>query len=473
MSDVVVGFEKGSRVARWAWSHNNGTSFTMAHGSAWQLPTDLPSDNETQFRTYEGSPVPVSFHQAQLPVMPNGRRFVMVTMAGTDSHGLSRNNSTYSTDIYGLVSIDGGETFHAPVRLNSKVGGPNDPTYTHGAITFVTAVPEFDNGFATGNVLVFWRQEKYLRNPTCPTPGCAVVAQWWRRTVQTQQNISQPNVVNPLFLYDADPFLADQIPSSVDEISVVSNAPHVYVAYASYASGATPNTKFTCPSTATVGVAWRVRDISYSSTYASAFPASDTAWRRCVGASSVAGGTSFNRAVSRPGLAVNPVTGRLYVAISRKAMLSDTHSRVEVFSTSASGAPQEWLWNSVYSSPRVYASSGTVIPRDAWMPVIAAHQYPGETDGYLALNYVTTRYDTTGNNRVRQAGWTWQVGNPQPVEALVDGGSNSGSFPVEDRMGSFNGLVALPRYDGGFLSAWGDHRDTMTRVWTARMHESF
>jgi hypothetical protein len=40
---------------------------------------------------------------------------------------------------------------------------------------------------------------------------------------------------------------------------------------------------------------------------------------------------------------------------------------------------------------------------------------------------------------------------------------------VEEKLGAFNGLTALPRYDGGFLSAWGDQRDTMTRVWTAQM----
>lgn len=159
-SDVVVGFEKGVGVARYAWSHDNGSNFTMASTSGLELTGDVPSDDEEFFNSYEGSPVPVSFHQAQGPSMPKSRHFVMVTMAGTDSHGLSLNNGTRSTDIFGLASIDGGETFKAPVRLNSKVGGPTDPTYSHGAITFVTAVPEYDDGFATGAVLVFWRQEK-------------------------------------------------------------------------------------------------------------------------------------------------------------------------------------------------------------------------------------------------------------------------------------------------------------------------
>jgi hypothetical protein len=118
-------------------------------------------------------------------------------------------------------------------------------------------------------------------------------------------------------------------------------------------------------------VPWRVKDLFYSSTYTAATAATDTAWRRCVGASSVSGGTAHNRAVSRPGLAVNPVTGELYVAVSKKFGSTDTHSRIQ--------------------------------------------------------------------------------------------------FSVEEKLGAFNGLTALPRYDGGFLSAWGDQRDTMTRVWTAQM----
>jgi hypothetical protein len=459
MSDVVIGYEKGVGNALWAWSHDNGSTWTKPAANTWPLPASQPSDDRSAFRAYEGSPVPVSFHQVQSPSMPKSRHFVMVSMVGTADHGLSLNNGTLATDIVGLVSSDGGETFSAPVVLNNTIGGSGDPVYTHAGISFVTAAPEMADGFATGYVQVFWRQVKFLRNP-CGT--CAATeTEWFSRKILMRQT-GVPGV------FDIETFpsqsRADYIPSNVDEVSVASNGNHLYVAYASV-----PNTGFTCPSTATANVTWRVRDLFYSSTYSAAVPANDTTWRRCVGASSVSGGTPHNRAVGRPGLAVNPVTGELFVAVSKKFSSTDTHSRIQVRRTMPTSHPSSWSWLTRYDSPRLVLGTATPLAKDAWMPVISAFQYPGETDGYVGLNFVTTQYDTTGNNRVRQAGWTWRVGDPLPVAQLIDGGSATGGVSVEQGLGAFNGLVALPRYDGGFLSAWGDQRENETHVWSARM----
>lgn len=449
-SDVLAAYELNGK-SWWAYSNNEGATWTIP-GQSWAMPSGVASDGQP-FANYEGMPTAIGYHRNQTGNDMFARNFVYVTKLGSTVN--SSLTGGKSTDVVALVSDDGGATFHHPYVLT--LAPPAG--YLRLEVSYVTAASITNvSGFDDNYIAVIWRETAISadnNNPATPT-----YTRWMRKDIA----VAHVDFPGNDYFWDYFPrYELAGIPSTVEEISAVGgygiSASHeVCVAWG------LPNTVSSCPATTTQNMEWRVNCQPENSTYVEVV-GSDSSWRQCVGASSVAGGTAVNKNVSRPALALNPVTYKLYVAMAKKSSPADGYSRIQV---KRKNALNQWVQE--YASPTLSAT-GAPLNRDAWMPALAAYRYPTDPTGYLAVNFVTTAYDTVSNSRVRVVGAWWAEGGtpPSTPDAIDATAGLSTTYSVERTMGRYNSVVGMPHRVEGFIHGWGDQKSSpYTYAWTSR-----
>jgi len=303
LSDIAAGYEQLGK-SRWAYSNNEGATWTIP-AQAWTLPPGTASDGSA-FSFYEGSSTVIGYHRNQTGTDPFARNFVYVNKIGSTAHGSSLGNGTQSTDVAVLVSDDGAASFTNPIKLTQLPGG-----YIRLEIDYVTSASYKNiDGLDDNIIAVIWRETRI------PSSGSSV-ARWMRQDVAVA---SVPGTANDTLVLVGGLTELSGIPSTIQGVTAVMG---YGVSEGGAGSGdicvgwGLPNTVSSCPSTSTQNMQWRVNCQPINTTYEE-LVATDASWRRCVGASSVVGGTAFNKNSSRPALALNPVTKKVYIGMAKK-----------------------------------------------------------------------------------------------------------------------------------------------------------
>lgn len=480
-SDVVVAYERNGESWR-SWgsltccASGGSINWTRA-GGGMPSPANGPTDSFA-FGKYEGWPSVLSFQYDQGGSNPLNRTFLYVTKFGSTVNGstvTSGSGGRFSTDVAVLRSSDGGVTFGNGQRLTS----PPPSGTARWKIEFPVASNRwYTSTFADGWIVVAWKQTPILTSGQEGTPS------WKMRYVRGDYNVDPLNYIVPPL--SSDPWTLPIVGgANSGPISITASGPAPWTVRYAYpnvntmqleADGVTWKANSRCPNPSATFVdnTWiygtTVCDKSGNNYVCSAAVEEnidrDPQWRICVGASRPANGTVYNKQLIQPRMAIDPVSGNAYVAVTGNFGNAATRSKVRIYEKAGSAA-----FAQIFQS----ADSTDGIQHDDWAPVLGVYHYPavGETN-HIFLSWRTTFYDTlspTRNERINRvatqkngaAAWDAVAFalDHQPTAVAVQGwlGAYDGAFGAP-YVGN-----PLPTNNQAFSAAWGDPRVPTSHVY--------